>query len=666
VLGQVTYASPSFREVLGRSPDELLGAPVTCAMHPDDRDRAEQAFRGARGDGRPRTVELRFEPARGETCAFEVAVSSVRDTPREGGALVLVARDVAERRRMQEALRASEERYALAVQGANDGIWDWDLRRNEVHYSARWKAMLGYGEEEIGTGLDEWLDRVEPAHAEGLKRTLALHVEGGTPHFEHEHPLRRKDGSWLWTLSRGVAVRDAAGTAYRMAGSQTDISKRKTAEDELRRAASRDPLTGLANRSLFQSRLEHAVRRASRGDFRFAVLFLDLDQFKVINDSLGHLLGDHLLSGAARRLERCVRPGDTVARMGGDEFTLLLEDVRDEREAVRVAERVLQELRHCFELDGHEVFTSASIGIALGGLGTDVPEHLMRDADTALYRAKSLGRGRYQVFDRHMHDSAVARLQLETELRRALERGEFRLHYQPIVSLGTGAIVGFEALTRWQHPRRGLLPADEFIGVTEENGLILALGRSVMRQACDQAQAWHLRFPQHGLVMSVNLSGRQFSQPDLAAQVEGALQASGLDPQRLALEITESVVMDHAGAAGSLLSDLKRLRVGLNVDDFGTGYSSLSYLQRFPIDALKIDGSFVSRLGSDEDSLEIVRTITTLAHNLGLQVTAEGVETADQLRELRALGCESGQGFHFARALEAEQATALLERQPHW
>jgi diguanylate cyclase (GGDEF)-like protein/PAS domain S-box-containing protein len=527
--------------------------------------------------------------------------------------------------------------------------------------------MLGFEDHEIGDRIDEWFDRVDPDHLEPLKAAIATHLEGLSEHFEDEHPVRHKDGRYRWMLSRGVAVRDGSNRPCRMAGSQTDITGRKDAEEQLMRSALRDPLTGLANRNLFLSHLRLAVLRARRGDYRFALLFVDLDHFKVVNDSLGHLAGDELLAGAARRLERCVRPADTVARMGGDEFTVLLEDIGGEPDATRVAQRIQEELRHPFAVGGHDVFTSASIGIALGTETSHVAEHVLRDADTALFRAKSLGRGRYQFFDRRMHENALELLQLDTDLRRGLERGEFVAHYQPIVALDSGRVAGFEALARWNHPRRGLLNADEFIPQTEENGLILPLGRKLMMEACRQAREWQERFAgSPPLFMGVNLSGRQFAQPDLAEQVRDTLAECRLEGGSLALEITESVVMDDAGTASRLLSDLKGLNVQLNVDDFGTGYSSLSYLHRFPLDVLKIDASFVRRIGRDTESTEIVRTITTLAHNLGMRVTAEGIETAEQLDALRALGCEGGQGFYFADALPAEQAQELLASSRRW
>ena len=565
----------------------------------------------------------------------------------------------------EAALRESEERYALAARGANDGLWDWHLRTNEVYYSARWKGMLGYAEDEIGTSPDEWLTRVHPEDAPHLKAQIEAHVQGTAPHLEHEHRILHKDGGYRWMLCRGVVVRDDAGTAYRMAGSLTDVTERRLAEEQLLHDAFHDSLTGLPNRALFTDLLDRSIGRAGRhADYRFAVLFIDLDRFKVVNDSLGHSIGDELLCAITRRIERCIRPGDTVARLGGDEFSILVDDIGNASDATRVANRIQHELTQPFNLSGHEVFTSASIGIALSASGYEEADDLLRDADTAMYRAKALGKARYEVFDTAMHARANALLELETDLRRAIERNEFRLYYQPVVSLETGRIAGFEGLVRWQHPQRGLLGPAAFVPIAEETGLIIPIGRWVLREACRQMRQWQERFPtMNDLTISVNLSGKQFAQARLVEDVDEALKESGLAPGRLRLEITESVVMENAPSAVATIDQLRGLQVKVDIDDFGTGYSSLSYLQRFSADHLKIDRSFVSNIGSDRgENAEIVRTIVTLAHHLGMDAVAEGVETQDQLTTLRELGCQSFQGYLFAEPLTDAEANRMLER----
>jgi diguanylate cyclase (GGDEF)-like protein/PAS domain S-box-containing protein len=567
----------------------------------------------------------------------------------------------------EEALRESEERYALAARGANDGLWDWNLLDNLIYFSPRWKSMLGYQEEEIGNSPEAWLDRIHIADRERVKNEIDAHLQGRTPHFESENRVQHKDGTFRWILSRGLAVRDASGNASRMAGSQTDITEGKVA----------DALTGLPNRLLFLDRLVRLIEHTKRHkDYLFAVLFLDLDGFKMINDSLGHVAGDQLLVEVAKRLEKCLRVSDTItrieklftlARLGGDEFTILLDQVKDSSDATLVAERLMKAMEAPFALCGKKVFTSVSIGIALSDIGYEKPEDMLRDADTAMYRAKSLGKARYEVFDLEMRASVIARLQLETDLRDALEREEFRNFYQPIVCLKSGTITGFEALLRWQHPTRGLLQPCDFIPVAEETGMIRDLGWWNLRQACRQIGVWNAsRNGQPPLTMSVNLSVKQFLQPNLVSAIGKLLFETATSPEILKLEITESTVMADPSAAVEMLSQIKSLGIQLSIDDFGTGYSSLSYLHRFPLDTLKIDGSFTKTISQGGESTEIVRTILPMANSLHLNVIAEGVETAEQLAILRQLHCEYAQGYYFSKPVSAEEAAALLEKHPKW
>jgi diguanylate cyclase (GGDEF)-like protein len=450
--------------------------------------------------------------------------------------------------------------------------------------------------------------------------------------------------------------------AERTAELEKEVAERKLIEEQLRHNAFHDGLTDLANRALFMDHLQLALARAKRhDDYQFAVLFLDLDRFKVINDSLGHVVGDKLLVGIARRLETAMRPGDTVSRLGGDEFTVLLDDLGDAGEAEAVAGRLLRELVMPYNLGGHEVFTSVSIGVALSATGYQRPEDILRDADTAMYRAKQLGKARYEVFDQAMHTRAMDRLELERDLRHSVERRELFLQYQPIVSLGTGAVRGFEALVRWRHPERGVIQPAKFIPVAEETGMIIPIGLWVLGEACRQIRRWQGLCPaDEPLTINVNLSGKQFMQPDLLEQIEAVLQETGLDPRSLKLEITESVVMENIESATRTLERLRALGVELSIDDFGTGYSSLSYLQRFPVSTLKIDRSFVSRMTESEGTAEIVRTIMKLAQNLGMGVVAEGVETERQREQLKALECEFGQGYYFAGPMDWEAAEAIL------
>jgi diguanylate cyclase (GGDEF)-like protein/PAS domain S-box-containing protein len=568
------------------------------------------------------------------------------------------------RKHAEEALRESEERYALAVRGANDGLWDWDLTENKTYFSPRWKSMLGWEEHEISDNPDEWFRRIHPDDIDRVRADIASHLEEQTPHYEDEYRVLHRDGNYLWMLGRGIAVRKGDGKAYRMAGSQTDITRGKVV----------DVLTGLPNRVLFMDRLSRSFERARRRkDKSFALIFLDLDSFKLINDSLGHLIGDQLLVAIAARLEATVRSSDsiarfgrnhTIARLGGDEFTILLEDITSALDVMRVAERISSDLSIPFAVSGQELFPTASIGIALYNHAYQNPEELLRDADIAMYSAKALGKGRYEMFDANMRANTIARLQLETELRRGIERREFENYYQVIVNLNTDKIWGFEALLRWKHVTRGIVLPGEFIPVAEETGLIVPLGQWVLESACQQMRIWQARYRHDPpLLISVNLSTRHFLQSDLVQQCRAVLYETQLSNSSLSLEVTESAMMPDPETAIELMHELKALGIKISLDDFGTGYSSLSYLHRFPLDSLKIDRSFVSRIMEDD---EIVRTIITLGRNLGLRVIAEGVETAEQVTKLRDLGCEFAQGFYFSVPINAQEATDLLAEEHHW
>jgi diguanylate cyclase (GGDEF)-like protein/PAS domain S-box-containing protein len=572
----------------------------------------------------------------------------------------------AESQSAMESLAASEERYALVVRSAGDGLWDWNIKTNEIYFCPRWIQMLGYDRSEIGSNPDAWFRRVHPEDSERVHAEVMEHLLGLTPHFQNEHRVRHRDGSYRWVLGRGLALRDTNNVAYRMAGSLTDTTHQKEAEERLRHNAFHDVLTGLPNRALFMDRLDRSLSRAShRDDYLFAVLFLDLDRFKVINDSLGHQIGDELLVAIARRLEACLRPGDLVARLGGDEFAVIVDHLKQVRDAAQAAERIQKEMAIPFNLHGQEVFASASIGITLSLTPYERAEDFLRNADTAMYRAKDQGRGRYELFDTGMHADAVAMMQLENDLRRALSRDEFRIYYQPIISLEDWRISGFEALLRWQHAQQGLISPLEFIPMAEETGLIILIDQWVLREACRQLQTWQKQFPSDPpLSISVNLSGKQFAQTDLIERIEGILKEVGIAAGSLKVEITESAIIENTESATEKLKQLKELGIRVSLDDFGTGYSSLSYLHRFPVDTLKIDRSFVTRMNQPKNS-EIVRTIVALANNLGMDVIAEGVETGDQIMQLTGMNCEYVQGFLFSQPIDETAATKLLEETYH-
>ncbi|MGB7212861.1 MAG: EAL domain-containing protein [Gemmatimonadales bacterium] len=662
INGRIRYTSGSIETVLGYEAEELLGQDAFGLLHPDEVDEVRRLFvRQLERPGPAPRSEFRCRHHDGAWRIFEASSNNLLADPAIDG-VVITMRDITARKRAEEALRVSEERYALAQRGANDGLWDWDLRAGQVYFSSRWKAMVGAAEHEVGTAPDEWFARVHPDELEQLKIDIELHVAGHTSHLQTEHRMRHRDGLYRWVMTRGLAVRDATGKAYRLAGSQTDITMRKSIEEQLLHDAFHDPLTGLPNRALFMDRIGHAIRRGRRSDSRSAVLFLDLDRFKVVNDSLGHVHGDQLLVAIARRLEDCIRPGDTVGRLGGDEFVVLLDEVPGTAGAEEVAERIQLALSAPFELAGQEVYATASIGIAISVTGHERAEELLRDADTAMYDAKAQGKATHRVFQAGMHSHALKQLQLEADLRRALDRGELVLFYQPIVSLAHGRVTGFEALVRWRHPERGFLGPEEFIPLAEETGLIDRIGQWVMGEACRALRGWLDRNPTYGpLSVSVNLSARQFQRPELVAEVAAVLAEVALPPGALRLEITEGTIMGQAESSVAVLRGLKQAGVQVQVDDFGTGYSSLSYLQRFQLDALKIDRSFVGELGNPGENPEIVRTIITLAKNLGMAVIAEGVETPRQRTMLQQFGCDYVQGWLFSHPLDQQAAEALLQ-----
>lgn len=519
--------------------------------------------------------------------------------------------------------------------------------------------ILGYTEAELLA--KEFKDFVHPDDRFASMSKLEQLLRSKVATYQHEMRCVHKDGRVVWVLwSVSQALLEGSESVHLIFQLQS-ITDRKQAEERLLHDALHDTLTGLPNRALMIDHLKLTIARTKRRhDRRFAVLFLDLDRFKLVNDTLGHMIGDQLLVGIARRLETCLRPGDTIARVGGDEFTILLEDLSDEKEAIVVAERIHQELKAPFNLGGRDVFTTVSIGIAPGSMAYDQPDEILRDADTAMYRSKSLGKARHEMFDEEMHARSTDLLRLETDLRMAHERNEFFVNYQPIVALDSFRVCGFEALVRWQHPERGLISPTDFIPVAEEAGQILQIGQWVLREACYQIKSWQEKFPaDESLYMTVNLSAKQFAQADLIEQVSAILTETGLDPNCLKLEITESVLVDDFDSAAAMLFRLRALGVRLSIDDFGTGYSSLTYLHRFPIDTLKIDRSFVAVL--DKDNLEIVRTILNLAENLGMDVVAEGVETQEQMALLRNLSCQSGQGYFFSKPMTVIEAEKVIE-----
>jgi len=652
--GAVLFVNPKGERITGWRARELLRTPLDSIIRPLDLASLGDAPEHQTTEG---SITLR----NGATIAGEFERTVIRDRGRTTGEVVTF-RDITERKQAEEARLQIEQRFRSLVQNASDLITVVDADTLVLYQSPSVQRVLGRpAESVVGTQLTSLL------HADDVQRftgflTDFVGAHGAVAALD----ARFLDGDDAWHYCEIIATdrrTDPAVGGFVL--NIRDVSERKALEDQLRYQAFHDPLTGLANRARFGDRLEHALLRATRTQSIVSVLFMDLDNFKSVNDGLGHSAGDRLLIEVANRAQACLRPGDTAARFGGDEFAILLEDLDDEGEAAAVAERLIEAMRIPLSFDGKELFIRASIGVASSrghALHQIEPDEIFRNADTAMYAAKAAGKGRYAVYDQRMHVSLSDRLELLADLQLALERDEFIVQYQPTVVLGTERIVGVEALVRWRHPKRGVIQPAAFIGLAEECGVILGLGRQVLERACRQTKQWQDEYPNSSdMTVSVNVSVRQLQEPAFVGEVARALEESGLTPECLVLEITESVMMRDAPATTVVLGQLKRLGVRLAIDDFGTGYSSLSYLRQFPIDILKIDKSFVDGAGDTEKEQKLTRAIVDLAKTLQLDVVAEGIERVEQLARLRSLDCTFGQGFYFAEPRDADEIGELLK-----
>jgi Amt family ammonium transporter len=618
-------------------------------------ERRQEALQRCLREGRVVSLEESFPSKRDGRPRHFLRV--LRAVPRPDGRRHVIGYgvDVTEQKEAHEALRRSEQKLSLHFHHTPLAVigWDADLRVTEWNPAA--EQIFGYpAAEALGRTAEFITAEAAGARAAHVFAAL-LERTGGT---RATLLNRRRDGTQIHAEWYNTALVDEVDRVVGITSLVEDVSERVRAQERLGHEALHDMLTGLPNRALFVDRLGAALERGKRrADYLFAVLFIDLDRFKVINDSLGHLLGDRLLTRVAQALRACVRPADTVARIGGDEFAVLTDELGSEGNVSAIVQRIQEALGRPFDLEGQEVYTSASVGVALSSQGYRQPEDFLRDADTAMYRAKEGGRARVEVFQESMRSPFRRQLQLETELRYALERDELVLHYQPILRLSNDEISGFEVLVRWNHPQRGLLPPGEFLPAAEESGLVIPLDRAVLRRACRD-----LADPQvpERIWLNVNVSARNFLEPDLPDHVAAVLKETGLPARRLKLEVTETVIINKPESAAAILRRLKELGVQVCLDDFGTGYSSLSYLLRFPVDVLKIDRSFVQAMGPDWQNAEIVQAILSLARSLGITVVAEGVETSAQLDALKTLGCDGAQGYYIARPVDSEHAWALL------
>ncbi|MDZ8085301.1 MAG: EAL domain-containing protein [Nostoc sp. DedQUE12b] len=662
--GTVTFMNPIAEELTGWNYSDAFGkeaAEVFNIAHEQTRIKIESPVKKVLQSGV--TVGLPEQTIliakNGTEIPIDDSVAPIKDDNGNITGAVLVFQDITERNEILEALARRQQEFKALVENAPDIISRFNTELRYVYVNPAIEKVTGISAEtfigktnaelslpeEFCLICDRKLGQVFQTKEE-TEFECSLAIGQQTKHYHARLvPELTNDGSVYFVLS--IA---------------RNITALKLAEAQLIHDAFHDILTGLPNRALFMERLEWALMQVKRrANYTFAVLFLDLDRFKFINDSLGHMIGDQLLTALARRLENCLRAGDTVARLGGDEFTILLDDLQNANDVISVVERIHEALTFAFQLSGYEVFTTVSIGIALSKGSYNRPEELLRDADIAMYRAKALGKARHEIFDSTMYTQVTQLLELEMDLRRAVERQEFQVYYQPIVLLETYKIIGFEALVRWQHPQHGLVSPDNFIPLAEETGLIIPIGYWVLGEACRQMRAWQVQFPTNPpLTISVNLSTKQFSQPSLIEKINQIIQETGLESSSLKLEITESVLMENIQLATFMILQLQQMNIQLHLDDFGIGYSSLSYLHRFPSNALKIDRSFIAKIGADGENLEIVQAIVALAKSLNIDVIAEGVETLEQLAQLRVMKCKYAQGYFFSKPLDNKSVETLI------
>ena len=655
----VLRANPAAAKLAGVGQQDLPAKKIFDVLVPVGAPEVPEkwARRLARGEPVARTLACSARDGRALACDWVLLPRQRKD----GSVfrITAVLRDQTPVVEKHDEVRDREERLTLALSGASDVLWDWDLPGNRLYLSPRWRDLLGLPTVSSGTPAD-WLDRVHPEDAAPLRAALASHFEGRTDSFEHEHRVRHADGDWRWVLVRGTARRDEKGAAVRAAGLMSDITRHRTLVERMAHDARHDGLTGLPNRTLFLDLLRHSFYRTRRHeDYRFAVLFIDIDRFKMVNDAFGHEAGDQLLHQIGRRLESCLREGDTLARHGGDEFTMWLDDVRGSADAVRVADRVHEVMREPFDLgEGQRVQSSASIGVAVGSSQYQKAEDVLRDADVAMYRAKALGKARTAVFQRDVAEGAPAYLQLESDLRNALVRNELLVHYMPIVDVMTGKVRAVEALARWQHPRLGLVGPSKFIAMAQETGLIISIDQWVLQTASRQLHDWRLEIATaNRLSISVNFSRNLLEQADVGAQIDRVLRESHLVPGDLNMDINESVLAPDNGI--DALADLHQRGLKLHMDDFGTGQGWLRHLHKIEVDTIKIDHSFLAG-GADRDR-QVLTRIVQIARDLGKSVIAEGVETKEQARLVREVGCSFAQGFFFSPPLDPAKTRTLLQ-----
>lgn len=657
--GEVFEESPSWHLFTGQTPEEGKGRGWLNALHPDDREPVIRSWMRAVKDRATFETEYRLRRHDGEYRWMAVRATPILNNDGTAREWIGTNTDIEDKKRAEEELRIANQRLKLAIEGAGEGVWEWDVARHKITYTLMFKEIAGCLDQGLAEHPHRWQSLVHPHDLQRMDRAMEDYVQGKTPSYSCEYRIRCKDGSWRWIHSRGVLVEKAAdGKPLRVAGMINDITERKEADERIWHLANFDTLTSLPNRRLFRDRLAHAVIEAQRRQWRAALLFIDLDGFKQVNDLYGHDSGDALLFDAAHRIQQCVRQSDTVARLGGDEFTIILSDLHGREHIEQIAQNVLDALNQPFLIGGEKAFVSGSVGIAVYPDDAGSPEELIRKADQAMYAAKSAGKNQFSYFTREMDEKAHLRLRLIQELRKALQSGQVKVHYQPVVELQSGRVIKAEALARWTHPQFGNVEPSLFIPLAEESGMINAIGDFVFKEAAFRLKRWNalVAIP---LQVSVNKSPIQFSSKEQDSWL-GHLRQLGLPPDCVTVEVTEGVLLDMSENVSSKLLEYRDAGIQVAIDDFGTGYSSLAYLQKFDIDFLKIDKSFIQDLPSNQDNRSIAESIIAMAHKLGLKVIAEGVESQEQMEILRQAGCDFGQGYYFSQPLSARDFETML------
>ncbi|MFN8674172.1 MAG: EAL domain-containing protein [Candidatus Sericytochromatia bacterium] len=671
-LGMITFANKFAMDIYELKPEELdLGLNALDFIDNKNLDKIISNFRETVNGKNLGFIEYKSQKYNGKNFDSVIHLTKIKKENTKDIGVRFFIIDITNAKNIERNLKEAEERYNLTLKGTNEGFWDINIKTGEIYFSSVWKNMLGYKESEINNTLNEWFLRVHPEDLANLKEFMNNGINAIQENFECEYRIKNFENNYIWMLCKTSTIKDKANNVIKIGGTQINVHKHKEKEqllEKLLKNNSHDLLTGLPNREYFVDKLEKslAISKTNK-NYLFSVMYIDIDRFKIINDSLGHSFGNILLVNFTRKIQNLLGTNDTLSRLGGDEFAILFDNLEDTNQTIKIAEMIQRELRKPFIINEKEVFSNVSIGIAYNFSGNESPDEVLRASDIAMSKAKSLGKARYQIFDSSMQKNTVETFELETDLRHAIERDELKLYYQPIINLKTGKITGFEALVRWFNKNKGLIPSDIFIPIAEETGYIIKIGKWVFKEACKQLKIWNeTLFKENNITININISSRQFSHPRLVDHIYEIINGVGIEPNKIKIEITESSIMDNVEQSRKMLEKLQEIGLQIQIDDFGTGYSSLSYLHRFPVNNLKVDKSFVSKMSISDDNLEIVKTIIMLAKNLNLKTTAEGIETKEQLNKLRELNCEYGQGYYFSRPIPVEEVEIFINNNQIW